>query len=171
MTYLTTLPKIWLSRTIASLLIILTFCLSFLYVGNTQLATHEQPSSSPSFSSSQKLHPHIQPIIPSDDETEIYATFLSVSPPSLNKTAAAAADPVTNFLSSNDDVEDWYYKATRILVYKLLRDPTTAGKRKVLVLTTTAVPDHKKRRLELDGATVLAVDPIRSDNVQGRQER
>jgi alpha-N-acetylglucosamine transferase len=54
-------------------------------------------------------------------EKEVYVTFLSTRVGS--NTAAGEAE------------HDWYYNATRVLIHRLLRNQSTRGRRRVVVLS------------------------------------
>lgn len=71
------------------------------------------------------------------------------------------------FLSTrvtDDDVDDPYFTAARVLAYQLLHAPDTRTQLEIpfLVLVTPAVSTAKRARLRADGATVISVDLLSS---------
>lgn len=59
-------------------------------------------------------------------EKQVYATFLSTRVGS--NTAEGEAE------------YDWYYNATRVLIHRLLRNPSTRGRRRVVVFSIAGKP-------------------------------
>ena len=80
---------------------------------------------------------------------DAYATFLS---------GTVSGDP--------EDMEDHYFVATRILAYQLLHEPSTRTNRSMpfIVLVTDDIPEIKRERLRLDGATVIPMPYLRPAN-------
>ncbi|EGP86076.1 unnamed protein product [Zymoseptoria tritici ST99CH_1A5] len=74
--------------------------------------------------------------------------------------------------SDNDD-EDNYFVATRILAYSLLHDPSTRTNTSIpfLVLVTEEVRQSKRTRLEMDGVTVIPVSRLSWDWIRPGRER
>lgn len=69
----------------------------------------------------------------------------------------------------NDDA-DWYYVGARTLVYQLLHSPTTrftdpvkTEPIPVIIMVTKDVSESKRRRLEIDGATVVEIEEVTAD--------
>jgi alpha-N-acetylglucosamine transferase len=60
-----------------------------------------------------------------------------------------------------DLAKDNYYVAVRILIWQLLHKPDTRTKYDVIVMVTPSVSQHRRERLEKDGATVMLVDFVR----------
>lgn len=60
------------------------------------------------------------------------------------------------------DSEDSYFIAARMLAYQLLHAPATRSTKPVpfVVLVTEDVPERKRERLRLDGATVVPVESV-----------
>ncbi|KAI9662962.1 MAG: hypothetical protein M1821_008009 [Bathelium mastoideum] len=83
-----------------------------------------------------------------ESEKLAYATFLA-------GTVADADD--------SDDENDRYFVATRILAWQLLHSSVTRTNRPIpfLVLVTEDVSDSKRKRLTMDGATVVPVSYLR----------
>ena len=74
--------------------------------------------------------------------------------------------------SENDD-DDKYFVATRMLIYQLLHDPATRTNNSIpfLVLVTEDIPDRKRQRLIADGATIVPVSKISFDWIQASRKR
>jgi alpha-N-acetylglucosamine transferase len=86
----------------------------------------------------------------------------------LKRTDASSKIAIATFLSGGDSVsvpmeDDFYFQAARVLTYQLLHDPKTRSKRAdipFLVLCTQDVAVSKRKRLELDGATVKVIADV-----------
>ncbi|WBW72822.1 alpha-1,3-galactosyltransferase Otg2 [Schizosaccharomyces osmophilus] len=66
---------------------------------------------------------------------------------------------------TNQPVQDWYYNATRLLVYRLSHYPDTKSKFPVIVMVTKGIENWKLEQLKGDGAIVKVVDPLYADDV------
>ncbi|CAA16831.1 alpha-1,3-galactosyltransferase Otg3 [Schizosaccharomyces pombe] len=60
---------------------------------------------------------------------------------------------------------DVYFNATRVLVYKLKHHPETKSKYPVHVLVMKGVDEWKIERLRLDGAEIIMVDQIKTEDL------
>ncbi|KAK5141576.1 hypothetical protein LTR04_002549 [Oleoguttula sp. CCFEE 6159] len=89
-----------------------------------------------------------------------FATFL----------AGAAAD---NDEAAVDDNADGYYLGARVLAYQLLHSPSIGTNSSIpfLVLVTEDVSERKRKRLTLDGATVVVVDKLVAEWVHPGADR
>jgi len=94
-------------------------------------------------------------VLPTINEKEVYATFLS--------TRVGKNAPEGEF------EHDWYYKSTRVLIHRLLRNPSTRGRRRVVVLVTENVAQWKRERLAADGAVIILVPIIQIPNIPSRE--
>lgn len=80
---------------------------------------HPLLDQTPSQSTASKINETEEyPVI---NEKEVYATFLSTRVGS-------------NMIEGESD-HDWYYISTRVLIHRLLRNPATRGRRRVVVLS------------------------------------
>ncbi|EPY54002.1 acetylglucosaminyltransferase [Schizosaccharomyces cryophilus OY26] len=66
---------------------------------------------------------------------------------------------------TNQPVQDWYYNATRLLVYRLSHYPETKSRFPIIVMATKGVENWKLDQLKDDGAIVEVVDPLYADDV------
>ncbi|KAF4612817.1 hypothetical protein G7Y89_g15556 [Cudoniella acicularis] len=87
----------------------------------------------------------------------------------LHTTSASSRVAIATFLSGDssnteNDNDDPYFLAARILTYQLLHDPQTQNNNNTqipfLILATTSVSERKRTRLTLDGATVIPVEDL-----------
>lgn len=66
--------------------------------------------------------------------------------------------------AEEDLAKDNYFVAVRILIWQLLHNPGTRTKYDVIVMVTPSVTQHRRERLEKDGATVMLVDFVHGTN-------
>jgi hypothetical protein len=104
---------------------------------------------------------------PTENEKEVYATFLS-----------------TRIGTNSEEGEfehDWYFNSTRVLIHRLLRNPDTRTHRRVVVLplsppqlmdkvlVTENVAQWKQDRLTADGAIVKLVPILQIPDLPSRE--
>jgi alpha-N-acetylglucosamine transferase len=63
-----------------------------------------------------------------------------------------------------DLAKDNYFVAVRILIWQLLHNPGTRTNHDVIVMVTPSVTQHRRERLEKDGAIVMLVDFVHGKN-------
>lgn len=112
-----------------------------------------------------KQSPHLRAWLPQapsfhNDETSVkspaapnvaFATFLTAT--------------MLNDKEEVPDEQDGYFVATRVLAYQLLYSKTAGTNSSIpfIVMCTADVSEHKRKRLEKDGATVIVVEGLSSN--------
>lgn len=100
-----------------------------------------------------------------------HANTTRASAPADDQEEAAPQSPYAfvAFLADNwqhkafdDDDDDAYFYATRVMGYQLMHNPATRTNTSIpfVVLTTTGVSERKRARLRSDGAVVVVVDDV-----------
>lgn len=75
---------------------------------------------------------------------------------------------LTPMVNATADDVDWYFRAVRVLVHRLLRHPASRGNHPVVVLIMPGVDKWKVDRLQRDGAITRHIEPLTYNDVAGQ---